>query len=576
MNNPRIALVALAMFAAVPLASASDPVLEYLGRRFSGKQIEVKDVQGISDRVVDGKLHLHLRDFLELVLKNSTDIHLTRLDVYTAANQITSAKAPFDPAVGLGFNALRSVSPLGYFFNGGSGGSQSGSTGSGGQLDNSGPSGSQSLNQITLPQTINSLSQNSVANYTEILPTGQTITSGFSAYRSSGDSYPFPTIFGTLNFAITQSLLQNRSNIQYLAPLRIARTQLLITSKQSEATIADAVAAAARQYWEAILARDNIRVQQQTVDLARKSYEHDKQALDLGALAKLDIYQSETQVAERNLGLVQAQFQYKAALDGLRRFIGADLTPALRNTEIVLDDDPARASLKFTILPFEQALAKAMQLRPETEVAQQRLSIDNLNARAARDSLLPRLDLSLQGGATGPGLNQIGGGSVVGFPTTPYPGLGATLKQVFAFNYPSYGFGLQFTFPFRNSAGRANLADALVSKARDQYQQRQVEQQIILDVRQAINSMELANASIDVATHARDLARQNANAEQQKYELGSITAFELLDSQSRLANTESALLGAYVAYQEAYISYQRATWTLLDGLGLIVETPKVS
>jgi outer membrane protein len=120
------------------------------------------------------------------------------------------------------------------------------------------------------------------------------------------------------------------------------------------------------------------------------------------------------------------------------------------------------------------------------------------------------------------------------------------------------------------------LADALVSKARDQYQQRQVEQQIILDVRQAINSMELANASIDVATHARDLARQNANAEQQKYELGSITAFELLDSQSRLANTESALLGAYVAYQEAYISYQRATWTLLDGLGLIVETPKVS
>jgi outer membrane protein TolC len=209
-------------------------------------------------------------------------------------------------------------------------------------------------------------------------------------------------------------------------------------------------------------------------------------------------------------------------------------------------------------------------------VAQQRLSIDNLNARAARDSLLPRLDLSLQGGATGPGLNQIGGGSVVGFPTTPYPGLGATLKQVFAFNYPSYGFGLQFTFPFRNSAGRANLADALVSKARDQYQQRQVEQQIILDVRQAINSIELANASIDVATHARDLARQNANAEQQKYELGSITAFELLDSQSRLANTESALLGAYVAYQEAYISYQRATWTLLDGLGLIVETPKVS
>lgn len=153
--------------------------------------------------------------------------------------------------------------------------------------------------------------------------------------------------------------------------------------------------------------------------------------------------------------------------------------------------------------------------------------------------------------------------------------MGETLKQVLAFNFPSYGFGLQFTFPFRNSAAQANLADALVSKSRDRYQQRQVEQQIILDVRQAINAIDLSNASIDVAAHARDLARQNANAEQQKYELGSITAFELLDSQSRLASTESALLGAYVAYQEAYVSYQRATWTLLDGLGAVLDRPKV-
>ncbi len=70
-----------------------------------------------------------------------------------------------------------------------------------------------------------------------------------------------------------------------------------------------------------------------TVDLAKKSYERDKLALQLGALARLDIFQSETQVAERNRDLVQAQFTYKTQLDGLRRLIGADLTPELRNTE---------------------------------------------------------------------------------------------------------------------------------------------------------------------------------------------------------------------------------------------------
>lgn len=115
----------------------------------------------------------------------------------------------------------------------------------------------------------------------------------------------------------------------------------------------------------------------------------------------------------------------------------------------------------------------------------------------------------------------------------------------------------------------------LVNKARDEYQKRQTEQQIILDVRQAIDSIELARASIGAATETRDFARKNVQAEQQKYELGTITAFEVLDSQTRLASSESALLNAYVTYQQAYINYQRATWTLLDGLGMVAETPKI-
>ncbi len=65
-------------------------------------------------------------------------------------------------------------------------------------------------------------------------------------------------------------------------------------------------------------------------------------------------------------------------------------------------------------------------------------------------------------------------------------------------------------------------------------------------------------------------------AEQQKYELGTITAFEVLDSQSRLASAESSLLNAYVGYQQAFVSYRRATWTLLDGLGMVVETPRLN
>ncbi len=560
-------LLCLLIACELPIRSASDPFMHYVDWRYRPPKMQIKDVEGLQPRIRDGKLHLHLRDFLELVLKNSTDIDLTRLDVYTAADQIVSAKAPFDPTLGLGFTTLRSVSPVSFFEVGGLGTSPTQGTSNG---------TAPPVNQITLPETISSLSQNSVASYNELLPTGQRISTSFTAVRTSGYGLPYPTLFGTLNIAITQPLLQNRTNLEARAPLQIARSELLVSSERSQATIADAVANAATQYWNAILARDNIGVQQQNVDLARKSYDHDKLALDLGALAKLDIYQSETQVAERNRDLIAAEYQYKAALDGLRRLIGADLTPALRATDIVLEDDASILPPKSEVLPFEKALAKALQTRPETDAARRQTGVDELNARIARDQLLPQLDLSVQGGATGPGMNQISVGSATGLPlTNPYPGLGGTLGQVLAFNYPSYGFGLQLTFPFRNSTARASLSNALVNRVRDLYTQRQTSQQITLEVRQAIDAIDLANASIEAATQARDLAQKNVQAEQQKYELGTITAFEVLDSQNRLANTQSALLSTYVNYQQAYIAYQRATWTLLDGLGMVIEMPKV-
>jgi outer membrane protein TolC len=524
--------------AAGALCHGQEPLKRYWQSRFGGSEVQTREVEGVQQHISDGKLHLQLRDFLALVLKNYTDIQVTRLDVFTQANQVISAKAPFDPTLNLSFNTLRSVSPLSYAI-----------------------SGSPSGGQFQLPQTFSSLSQSSVIDYKQLLPTGQTFESTFNVNRSSG-------------FQLTQPVLQNRTNLQALTPLSVARTQLLITAKQSEATISDAVEQMATQYWQAVLARESIRVNRQAATLAHKSYDRDKQALELGALSRLDIYQSETQLAERDRDVVQAEYQYRVLLDGLRRLIGADLTPELRSTDLVLDDEPSVLPDRAVVLPFEQALNKAMLARPETGAAKAALTVDDLNARAGRDALLPRLDLALQGGSSGPNYNPLGSGIPVGSTQiAPPPGLGTTLQQVMQFAYPTYGFSVTATFPFRNSTAQAALADALVGRARDRYRQRQAQEQITLDVRQAIHSLELADATIQAAQRARDLAGKNVAAEQEKYQLGSVTAFELLDSQSRLANAESVLVTAFVSYQEAFIQYQHATSTLLDGFGMIVERP---
>jgi outer membrane protein TolC len=527
--------------------SATLPGRAWWEHRMYPDVVKVRDVKGIQDRIVNGTLSLTLKTFLELVLMNSTDVNLTRLDVYSASTGILAARAPYDPFASASFTATRSKSP--------------------------------SSSQISGATTLSTLSQNSAINFQQLLPTGQDITAGFTTFRSSNNSafsILNPSILGSFNFAATQPLLQDRSRIQVRGPMEIARTQLTITSRQSEARIADSLATAAVDYWNAVQARDNVKVLQQTLDLAQKSYDRDKQALDLGALAQLDIYQSEAQVAGRKRDLIQANYGYRAAVDSLRRLMGADLTPEFRAVEIVLDDDPAQLPSKTSILPYEDALAAATRVRPELDAAHRQVALEEINAKIARNLMQPRLDFSVQASSAGLGGNQVAVVGPLGI-TTPAlsGGLGDSLGQIFALNNPTYGASLTLTLPQRNSSTRAQLAQSEVNKTRYEYNERLVREQIVEDVRRALNSIDLASATVDAAITARDLAQKNVDAEQQKYELGTITAFELLNSQSQLAASQSALLSAHVGYQEAYIAYQRATWTLLDGLGMVLETPVI-
>ena len=542
---------ALALVAAAGAARLawcdSFPLLGSYERRFHPDTVVERDVDGLEQRIQNGKLVLNLKTFLALVLKNSTGILLTQLDVYTAADAVSSAFAPFDPQVLFQFNAQRSV-----------------------QQEAAQTSGTESLSD---------LEQTSTASYSQVLGAGPTVTAGFNATRSSSNS-PFnffnPSVGTGLNFTVTQPLLQNRGNLQLRAPLMVARTQFRIVTEQSQAQIATTIANAAGQYWEAIRARENIRVLEQSLNLAEKSYERDRQSLDLGAISKLDILQSQSQVAQRKLDLIQGRYAYQQSLDSLRQLIGADLKPNTLGMEIALEDDPRETPVGFHALPLGEAIAKARRDRPELSAAGRRVGVDELNARVARDQMTPRLDLSLEAGSSGLGGNQLPVVLPVGGTTALVTGgLGDSLNQLFGFSSPYYGFSLTLGIPVRSSAAQASLTDALVNRVRDRYSQRQIEQQVILDVETANRQLDLAQASMEAAKTSRDLSQQNVDAEQMKYQLGTVTAFELLTAQSQLATVEASLVNAYVDYQKAVVAYRRAIWTTLDDLGFVLESPRV-
>src|ERR1700683_5463232 len=72
-------------------------------------QVDLLDPVKLKDFVVDGKLKLSLKNFLELVMANNADIQVTFLSVETPRNNITLAAGIWDPTATASFSSTRST-----------------------------------------------------------------------------------------------------------------------------------------------------------------------------------------------------------------------------------------------------------------------------------------------------------------------------------------------------------------------------------------------------------------------------------------------------------------------------------
>jgi outer membrane protein TolC len=202
------------------------------------------------------------------------------------------------------------------------------------------------------------------------------------------------------------------------------------------------------------------------------------------------------------------------------------------------------------------------------------MAADDINVRLAHNNMQPDLNLSAFYSSSGLGGNALD--DTDNNPNTPpvivsTGGFGDAFSQMGTFDFPSYGFTLILRLPIRNRTAAAALGDAQVSQRRGQLQLQRAEQQVRLDVRNAIHLMEQARLAVAASRLSRDLAQKNLEAEQRKYELGAQTIFFVLDAQTQLAQAEQDLLRSQVSYQRALTALDRATGQLLERNRIRVE-----
>src|SRR5262249_17807236 len=143
---------------------------------------------------------------------------------------------------------------------------------------------------------------------------------------------------------------------------------------------------------------------EKALDLADQALKRAQKELDLGAMSPLDIYQPQQVYATAEIGVSQAKFTLAQAQNALRKQLGADLDPQIRNlpvrlTETVLPPSDDKA------IDAEAAVQTALVNRPDLKSASQTLDVDELQIRKVRNDFLP--DLSLTGTYTTQGIGAL-------------------------------------------------------------------------------------------------------------------------------------------------------------------------
>ncbi|MCL4844069.1 MAG: TolC family protein [Bryobacteraceae bacterium] len=499
----------------------------------------------LAEYVVDGKLTLSLKAYLDLVLANNTNIGIQKLTLEIPKNGIQRALGVFDPTFTANFSATRSETPA--------------------------------TNELEGANIVSTLNQPFTARVQQLLPTSTTVFGQWSGSRQSSNNQFLlfnPGWNNTLQMGFTQPLLRGRGmNITRL-PITIAKRQVRVQEFTFRDQVQNLIVQAENAYWDLVSARERLRVQEQALSLAEESLKRARRELELGATPELEIYQPEQQAATARIGVVQVQYQIKQFEDSLRRQIGADLDPAFQSIPIVLTEDVSQAPDDREYSPNEMVdLAK--QNRPDLMSLRTSLEVNDLQIESAMNQLKPQLNFQGTYSTTGrggtarlrPGQPGYPAGST-GVVIIP-GGLGDAFNQWFNFN--TFAFSLNLQLPLRDRAASAGLADAVVNKRLNAMRERNIEQQLRQEVLNAITQVESSREGVKLARIALEFAEKRVEADQKRYDLGVIQIFFLLSAQTDLTQAQSNLVNQTVQYKRNLLVLQQRLGTLLEDKGLVLQ-----
>jgi outer membrane protein len=410
---------------------------------------------------------------------------------------------------------------------------------------------------------------NGNVGWTQGFSTGAQVSVTFDNTRltSNAARYTYnPILNSSLAFTVTQPLLRGfgiELNRRYI---RIAKNNVKIAELVFQQQAIDTVAGIARLYTDLVSLNEDVKVKRESLRLAERLYEDNKNKVDQGSLAPIELTRAQAQVAATRQALISAEGLVEQQELIVKTAItrGGLANPAIRVARIIATDtlaDPGSEPAR----PVEELIAEALRNRPD--LAQGGIQVKNseIALKGSLNALRPELDVvgTVQNGGISGDVNPVAAAQTPG--AALYPGgYGTTLGQIFKNNFPTYAVGLQLTLPVRNRVAQVDAVRDQMQVRQTQIRRQQLEDQVRLEVADAYVALEQARASYDAAVQSRKLQEQSVEVEQLTFDVGVATNYLVIQYQTYLAQARSTEVAAKGAYAKAKVALDRATAATLE------------
>ncbi len=547
---------------------------------------EMTNSPSLLQMIREGKLKLSLSGLKSAVRENNLDIVSAIYDTLYADTDLMRAKgggaprgAPgvvipsglFTGAIGVG---VGDTGGLGGFGSAGgiSGGGRQVTLRPRGTFD---PSVAVSFSQDRTTSPLNTIRVSGVptvttsttalqTRYSQAFTTGTSLSVGFNNQRQSSTQEFLlynPSVVSSLSVNITQQVLNGAGRAVNRRFLTVARNEKKITQEAYRQQLITTLALAQNSYWDLVAARDNVRVAEKSLEVARQLYQENKVREELGGLSSLDVVTSEAEVASRQRDLVVAQATHQMQEADLKNVLAKQIDAALGPAEIETTD-PLPQPKDSDIPKLSEAMTTAMKYRPELRQAEGNILNQAVAVEFAKSSLKPTLTLFALYTTAGLFGDRIIEDPVSGNRIVLPGGIWQAWNQVFTSTFPEYAVGFSFTIPLMNRSAQADNIRARFEQREAETSLQGTRNTIALEVRKAVISLVQAKAQEAAARKASELAGQLASAEEEKLLSGVSTPYNVIQRQRDLLTAQFAEVQARVNYAKALVEIRRSMGVL--------------